>query len=450
MPETAGPRQVQAKSRTVGQFAAPQLAKYVQKNAFSAWERSPMHPRLLTGAALTLLLSGPFACCVRAADEPATPAEDGPTTVLEAATDAIKQVAGEETATVVEDVVTEAVVESIKAASADVVQDKTLVLRISREFIRDHVPKVIDQATPVDRCLFGAHVTGKALTNGKPLVVEGRDPTDPGFGIHFSGTTSTRTVASKGPVRTYTRGLATYEVQRQIHFDSAGFRAGATSIECDYESSLSGLGTPPGLRGRIVRRFAMPEIQKTKPAADAIALRDLRAEVLEAFEQKTDQLVKDLNKRMPWQDTLSIVAPSGAERVRTLTTTPIYVEIRSTVVDSEIPDLPGESEDLRAPIELWVLGEPSATVSAELIALWGLSKLALPQLKEAAAEVIDDVKQHKPVASGIEPELLGDWWVLRLGADLLEQLIGEAVESADAEDSTKQPTPAEEPNAPQP
>jgi len=426
-----------------------------------------MHPRLLTGAALTLLLSGPFACCVRAADEPATaktapstdtggaapsdpPAESGPATVLEAAAEVVKQVAGEETATVVEDVVTEAVVESIKAASADVVQDKTLVLRISREFIRDHVPKVIDQTTPVDRCLFGAHVTGEALTNGKPLVVEGRDPTDSGFGIHFSGTTSTHTVASKGPVRTYNRGLATYEVQRQIHFDAAGFRAGATSIECDYDSSLSGLGTPPGLRGRIVRRFAMPEIQKTKPAADAIALRDLRAEVLEAFEQKTDQLVKDLNKRMPWQDTLSLMAPSGAERVRTLTTTPIYVEIRSTVIDSEIPDLPGESEDLRAPIELWVLGEPSATVSAELLALWGLSKLALPPLKDAAAEVLEDVRERKPVASGIEPELLGDWWVLRLGADLLEQLIGDAVESANAEDSTNQPTPAGEAGPAQP
>lgn len=399
-----------------------------------------MHARRLTHIALALLLlAGTLSLRARAADEPAS-AEPSPPTVLGTATEVINQVAGEETVGVVQDVVEEAVVESIKAATAGVVQDKTLVLRISREFIRDHVPKVIDQASPVDRCLFGAHVTGEALTNGKPLVVEGREPTDPGFGITFSGTTSTHTVASKGPVRTYTTGLATYEVQRQIHFDAQGFRAGETTIECDFESSLSGLGTPPGLRGRIVRRFAMPQIEKTKPAADAIALRDTRTEVLETFEKKTEQLVNDLNKRMPWQDTLSLMAPSGAERVRTLTTTPIYVEIRSSVVDSEIPDLPGESEDLRAPIELWVLGEPSPAVSAELLALWGLSKLALPPLKDAAAEVLEDVQEQKPAASGIEPELLGNWWVLRLGADLLEKLIDEAVH---ADESAAQPTPAE-------
>lgn len=63
--------------------------------------------------------------------------------VLEAATDAVKEA------------VTDAVVETVTEATADVVQDKTLVLRISREFIRSRVPKVVDQATPVDRCLFG-------------------------------------------------------------------------------------------------------------------------------------------------------------------------------------------------------------------------------------------------------------------------------------------------------
>lgn len=369
--------------------------------------------------------------------------ESDPPTVLDTAKQVVEQVAGEEAAEMVEDVVEEAVTETIKAASEGVVQDKTLVLRISRQFLRDHVPKVVSQSTPVDRCLFGARVTGEAVTNGRPVVVEGSDPADPGFEMHFAGTTTTHTVARKGPVRAYNTGHATYELQRQIHFDAHGFRVGEASVDCDYESTLTGLGLPPGLRGRLVRRLAMPQIQETKPAADAIALRDLQAEVLAAFEEKTDRLVSDLNKRLPWQATLAIVAPNGSERVRHLTTTPAYVEIRSTVVDSVIPNLPSESQDLRAPIELWVLGEPSPVVSAELIALWGLSKLSLPPLKDAAAEVLDNVQEKRAETSGIEPELLGDWWVLRLGADLMEQLIEDALQAASDEADANQPTPAE-------
>ena len=376
-------------------------------------------------------------CAMAAGD--ASPESEKQPTVVDAAVEAIERVAeGEnaadvvgETAQAVEDVITEAVVDTVKEAIASVVQDKTLVLRISREFIRKRVPKVVDQTTPVDRCLFGAHVAGEAVTNGQPLVVEGDDPQEPGFTVQFSGSTVTHTRSSKGPVRVYGTGTATYTVQRKIRFDADGFHAEAPSITCDYGSSLDGLGLPPGLRGRLVKRFATPEIQKTRPAADAIAKNDTQQELLTTFTQKTDALVNDLNQRMPWKDTLAIVAPSGAERVRRLTTTPVYVEIRSSVADAEIPSLPSESENLRAPIELLVLGEPGPVVSAELLALWGLSKMAIEPLKDKAEAAAERVSERlEDSARGFEPQLLGEWWVLRLGADLIEQMLGEALDAA--------------------
>lgn len=374
---------------------------------------------------------------IAAADGPPTPQQEP--TVVDVAVEALGRVADgeqasnvvEETAEVVQDAITDAVVETVKAATASVVQDKTLVLRISREFIRQRVPKVVDQRTPVRRCLFGADVAGEAITNGQPLVVQGANPQEPGFTIEFSGTTVTRTRAAKGPVKAYSSGTATYTVQRRINFDANGFHAEDPNIVCDYASTLNGLGVPPGLRGRIVKRFAMPEVQKTRPAADAIAERNTESEVLSAFTQKTDTLVRDLNERMPWQDTLKILAPNGSERVRRLTTTPVYVEIRSSVVDSVIPDLPADSESLRAPIELWVLGEPGPVVSAELLALWGLSRMTIAPLEEkleAAAEKVSDRLEES--ARGFEPELLGEWWVLRLGADLLERVLGDSLDKA--------------------
>jgi len=341
--------------------------------------------------------------------------------VLEAATDAVKEA------------VTDAVVETVTAATADVVQDKTLVLRISREFIRSRVPNVVDQATPVDRCLFGAKVTGEAITNGHPLVVENGTPEHPSFIVQFSGTTVAETNASKGPVRAFSTSQAEYTVQRVIHFNADGFHAEEPTIECRYDSSLKGVDVPPRLVGRVVKRIAMPQIEQTQPAADSIAKRDLETQVLDTFTTKTDTLVHDLNQRMPWKDVLKVVAPNGSERVRTLSTTPVYVEIRSRAVDSVVPDLPVESADLRAPIELWVLGEPGPVVSAELLALWGLSRLTVPAVKEAAEEVIQkaadvvadvtDDPDLQQQAHGFEPELLGEWWVLRLGADLMERIL---------------------------
>lgn len=390
--------------------------------------------------AVCLLAVSVAAFAPLAATHAAQPSEQEPQpSVIDTAVDAIERVAdGEKAADVaaeaaqaVEDTITEAVVETVKEATASVVQDKTLVLRISREFIRKRVPKVVDRTTPVDRCMLGAHVSGEAVTNGQPLVVEGDDPQHPGFTVEFSGTTVAHTRSSKGPVRVYSTGTAGYTASRRINFGPNGFAAEEPRIECTYDSALNGLGLPPGLRGRIVKRFAMPEIAKKQPLADALAEDDLTSKVLDEFTTKTDTLVADLNKRMPWKDTLAIVAPNGEKRVRRINTTPAYVEIRSSVVDAEIPDLPSESESLRAPIELWVLGEPGPVVSAELLALWGLSKMAIAPIKEKAEAAAERVKENlEDSASGFEPQLLGEWWVLRLGADLMERMLNAAADAA--------------------
>ncbi len=397
--------------------------------------------------AVVLAASTPWAVTV--GDAP--PEQKPQPSVLDAAVDAIERVAdGEnvtdvaaETAETVEKAITEAVVETVKGAAADVVQDKTLVLRISREFIRQRVPKVVNRKAAVDRCMLGAHVIGEAVTNGQPLVVEGDDPLKPGFTVQFSGTTVTRTRSSKGPVRAYTTGTATYTVSRRINFGPTGFSAEEPGIECTYGSALDGLGLPPGLRGRIVKRFAIPEIARTQPRANVLAKSDLTSKVMAEFTTKTDTLVADLNQRTAWKDTLAIVAPNGEQRVRRLTTTPIYVEIRSSVVDAEIPDLPAESQSLRAPIELWVLGQPGPVMSAELLALWGLSKMAIKPIREKAEAAAERVKENlEDSVSGFEPELFGEWWVLRLGADLMERVLGKANDADANAKPPEQPEPS--------
>jgi hypothetical protein len=54
-------------------------------------------------------------------------------------------------------------------------KDVTLVLRVSKEFLRQHAPLPIEQSSPVNRCLFGARVTGTATTTGHPVVSMSED-----------------------------------------------------------------------------------------------------------------------------------------------------------------------------------------------------------------------------------------------------------------------------------
>jgi hypothetical protein len=335
----------------------------------------------------------------------------------EAVKETIKSVLDGEAAGAVGQKVQEAVVDTLQKTSTEAMKDVTLVLRISKEFIRQHEPPPVEQVAAVDRCLFGAHVTGTATTTGKPAVSMDGDHTKPVFTLHFAGTTVTRTVATKRPVKAMTTGRAVFDVHREIRFDGTEFSDGPETIECSYDSTLDGVSVPPGLRGRIVRKFAVPQIQANRPKADAIALAETKETILESFGERTDKLVNDLNTNVPWKKTLALLAPQESDWVASFSSTKDWVEARSSHLDGPFPDLPDEADELKAPIELWVLGKPDAVMSGKLLALWGVSNVAMDRFRDVTPT------PAAAVAAGIDPAIVGDWWVLRVGTDLAERFL---------------------------
>lgn len=335
----------------------------------------------------------------------------------EAVKETIKSVLDGEAAGTVGQKVQDAVADTLQKTSTAAMKDVTLVLRISKEFIRQHEPPPVEQVEPVDRCLFGAHVTGTATTTGKPAVSMDGNHTKPVFTLHFAGTTVTRTVATKRPVKAMTTGRAVFDVHREIRFDGTEFSDGPETIECSYDSTLDGVSVPPGLRGRIVRTFAVPQIQANRPKADAIALAETKETILESFGERTDKLVSDLNTNVPWKKTLALLAPQESDWVASFSSTKDWIEARSSHLDGPFPDLPDEADDLKAPIELWVLGKPDAVMSGKLLALWGVSNVAMDRFRDVTPA------PAAAVAAGIDPAVVGDWWVLRVGTDLAERFL---------------------------
>jgi hypothetical protein len=242
------------------------------------------------------------------------------------------------------------------------------------------------------------------------------DHSKPVFTLHFRGTTTTKTVASKHPVKAYSTGVALFDVHRQIRFDGMQFSEGPESIEATYSSTLDGLATPPGLRGCIVRKFAMPQIEAMKPRADAIALADTKASVLEAFGKHSDELVSDLNARLPWKQTLALLMPDDTQWSGHFASTKDWILASPGPKDAGIPELPAEEAKAQAPIELWVHGKPGDGTAAKVIALWSAVHVGLNNFRPNAlqgAVKLEDIK----------PAIVGDWWVIRVGADLIEGLM---------------------------
>lgn len=353
------------------------------------------------------------------ADDP-TPAPDATVTSSERLADSVKDAVKDAVKNAmdgtIKDKATEVVANALTNSANDGSNEMKIVLRVSKEFVRQHAPPPVEHVAPVNKCLFGSRVTGTAFTRGQPALTMHTDHSKPVFTLHFKGTTTTKTVASKHPVKADNTGVAEFDVHREIRFDGMQFVEGPESIEATYSSSIDGLTTPPGLRGRIVRRFATPQINAMKPKADAIALADTKATVLEAFGKHSDEVVSDLNARLPWKQTLSLLMPDETSWSGHFASTPDWILASPGPKEAGIPALPPEEAKVQAPIELWVHGKLGDGTAAKVIAIWSAVHVGLDTFRTP-------VSQSGVKLEDIKPAIVGDWWVLRVGEDLVEGLV---------------------------
>lgn len=304
-----------------------------------------------------------------------------------------------------------------EAAAGDAAPVETsVVLRIAKEFVQKHSPPPVQHAAPIDRCLFGSRVTGTAFTRGKAALSIQTDERSAVFVLHCKGVTTTRTIATKRPIAAHTTGVAPFDVHREIRFDGLEFSEGPASIEASYASRLDGLSGPPGLRGRIVRAIARPRLEALRPQADAIGLADAKVAVLESFGRETDRLVDELNGRVPWKQTLNLLGPRRPDAVPHFASTREWILASPGPVAARIPELPEESARMKAPIELWIHGVPDPATAVQLVALWNAVNAGLDRFRRQQSA-------RTPQVADVEPDVIGEWWVMRVGEDILETVI---------------------------
>jgi hypothetical protein len=188
-------------------------------------------------ALLIVLLAGE----AKADDAPAAAPDASGTSserLAESVKDAVKGAVKNAIDGTLQDKATEVVTNALTTPADDGSKETKIVLRISKEFVRQHAPPVVEHVAPVNKCLFGSRVTGTAFTKGQPALTMDTDHSKPVFTLHFKGTTTTKTVASKHPVKAFNTGVAVFDVHREIRFDGMQFSEGPESIEATYSSRL--------------------------------------------------------------------------------------------------------------------------------------------------------------------------------------------------------------------
>ncbi len=258
----------------------------------------------------------------------------------------------------------------------------SIVLRISKDFLGQHHLPPIEKTSPINRCLFGAHVTGTAHTLGQSSFTLEPSETDAIFTARFKGTTDSKQVATHRPVVVRGSGKTDFDAWRAIRFDGVRFVAEPITLDGRTSSTIESVETPPRLIGRIVRRSALKRIDQTKSQGDEITLKDVKAQVLSGFASETDRLVKQLNGLVPYEKMIAVFAPKANVWTAHLRTTEQYLIISPGPKDAAIATLPEEEQQMQAPLELWIRGESDSEWARQLIKSLSKADRTIDQFRE--------------------------------------------------------------------
>jgi hypothetical protein len=234
------------------------------------------------------------------------------------------------------------------------------------------------------------------------------------FTVHFTGTTTTHTVATHSPVQIYSTGTTPFSAQRSIYFDGLRFTEGPPTITATHSSTIDGICTPRGLRGCIAYRRAVEGIQCNKAASDAIALNDNKANIMATFSRETERFLKELNGIVPFEQTVALFVPKTRNYVIHLKSTRDYLIASPGPKDATIPELPKEFFQMKAPLEVWIHGKQEGERTRRALEMWTAVNQGFDRFRLGA-------KGEKPKVEGLKVAAAGDWWVIKVGEDLVNE-----------------------------
>jgi hypothetical protein len=239
-------------------------------------------------------------------------------------------------------------------------EETRVVLRISRDFLQELIGQEFDRDEPIDTTSSGTQVNGSAHVSGTVNVKLKPTETESDFNLLVDGQATTQMVATRRPVCVSLHGAAEFHACRQIVLDrdALSFTAGPVEITACYHSELDRIDSfRGGLTGALVRRLAKPIVVRSLPEGDRTARDQIRDEVAKNLQEETDKPLPALNQvaqlvrhgEQLLKDTDSPL--TELEYYRAATSEALLLSVGHK--GRRIPAL-SASEELKAPVELWI------------------------------------------------------------------------------------------------
>ena len=227
--------------------------------------------------------------------------------------------------------------------------ETTVVLRISRELIRDLTGVHFAKDDPIATIYRGADVAGNAHAAGTFDVKLHKSDTASDFDLHVAGNVLTQSSATRRPVVVYTHGVASYNATCRV----------VVQVTVCNNTTLDGIGSfRDGVLGALTRGLARPSVRRSLPDGNRESAGRIHAQAAQAFGDVADQVVTKLNQLEPMakklqQDlqTAKIVAPGELHHYHAATDEYLWLSIGRP--DERMPKLLEKDPARRAPIELW-------------------------------------------------------------------------------------------------
>jgi hypothetical protein len=274
----------------------------------------------------------------------------------------------------------------------------------------------------VDRMVLGTHAIGTSETKGEISVSIIPDRDDAAFIIRFHGETRARTSGSNGPAIIHSRTSTEVDCARLVVFDPRiGLVAGTSTSAARTNLTYDGFDANRRLGRRLISRIAQFRANQHFEQARAITQRDNEAEVRQAFDERLDKQLADINQQLNIARYVNaLFGPTSQLHLATRSCQDcILVGIGNESSPRRLVTFPPEREK-SAPIEIWVhnslFGERLANLSAILETiedriLPAAAKLQVSQLLPGQAQATEpqfDVGfQQGWVVIGLQNDLPG-------------------------------------------
>jgi hypothetical protein len=297
-----------------------------------------------------------------------------------------------------------------------------VVLRITRQFIRELTGKQFERDEPIAKNSFGAIVQGSAHAEGTFDVKLQKSSNAIDLELLVKGEVSTQVAATRRLVQVSGHGDAGFTGRQSVAFDGNAFIGQSLEINARYHYSLDGACSfRGGLSGSLTRGIALRTTRRNLPEYEQQAENELRNRLTIAIGKETDQILATMNKVGPLlkkgEEILreqKVLSASSVQQYLATTEEHLYLSIGPP--EHRIPSLPKLNASKRGPIEMWIAIEKASKdeLRNSILQNWSIAKpFILQRIGKNSPELVKIVEQ-------VQVEVVESWYVVTIAPRLLD------------------------------